>query len=214
MTINIANLKKAYGDQIIFDDFSQAIETNRITGITGPSGAGKTTLLRLLSGLEKADGGTITGVEKNNLSFIFQEPRLLPWLTVRQNLRFVMNQLNVKRTGPFEDEIDQMLSQVELTSAKDLYPQALSGGMKQRVSIARAFLVPSSLLIMDEPFVNLDAELKDRLMELFLSLWEKSKKTVIFVSHDNIEIRKLSDIILTLSENPVRVLKSEENIKL
>jgi NitT/TauT family transport system ATP-binding protein len=213
MSIEIKNLDKAYDRQIIFDDFSLSIETDVITGITGPSGAGKTTLLRLLAGLEKPDSGTIAGLEEGDLSYIFQEPRLLPWRTVRENLRFVCPQGHDRKKA-FEDEIDIMLDLVGLAEAQKLYPHALSGGMKQRVSIARAFLVPSSLLIMDEPFISLDPDLKDRLMELFLSLWKKRKRTVLFVSHDPSEIEKLSQTILTFSEKPVRILKREENKKL
>ncbi|WKY46251.1 ATP-binding cassette domain-containing protein [Eubacteriaceae bacterium ES2] len=137
----------------------------------------------------------------------------MPWRTVRENLRFVCPRGHDQKKA-FEDEIDLMLDLVGLTEAQNLYPHALSGGMKQRVSIARAFLVPSSLLMMDEPFVSLDPDLKERLMELFLSLWEKRKRTVLFISHDVAEIKKLSHTILTLSEKPIRILKSEENKKL
>ncbi|MDK2935947.1 MAG: NitT/TauT family transport system ATP-binding protein [Eubacteriaceae bacterium] len=213
MIIEIKNLCKTYDQQMIFDDFSLTIERDIITGITGPSGAGKTTLLRLLAGLEKPDSGSIEGLQGGSLSYVFQEPRLLPWCTVRENLRFVCPQGHDLKKD-FESEIDIMLDQVGLTEAQSLYPQALSGGMKQRVSIARSFLVPSELLLMDEPFISLDLDLKERLMELFLSLWEKKKRTVLFVSHDPLEMKKLSHTILTLSDKPVRILKREENKKL
>ena len=211
MSIIIKNLRKAYGDQIIFDDFSLILEKNKITGILGPSGSGKTTLLNLCSGLDQPDGGTIEGINLSSISYIFQEPRLLPWRTIRENLRFVFKDQAVKRNGAHDQAIDAMLKLVGLETVGDYYPQELSGGMRQRVAIARAFLYPSELLLMDEPFSSLDLALKNKLMGDFLNIWEKDKRTVIFVSHNQDEINRLSHEILTFSDKPVHVLKRETN---
>ncbi|MDK2941109.1 MAG: NitT/TauT family transport system ATP-binding protein [Acetobacterium sp.] len=209
MSIIIKDLGKKYGQETIFKDFNLVFEKNRITGILGPSGAGKTTLLNLCGGLEQPDRGTIEGINPQAISYIFQEPRLLPWRTVRENLRFVFKARAIKKPGSHEREIDAMLERVGLTTVGDYYPHELSGGMRQRVSIARAFLYPSELLLMDEPFSSLDSSLKNRLMDDFLKIWEQNKRTVIFVSHQEDEIRHLADIILTFSDKPVQVLKKE-----
>jgi len=209
MSIVITNLSKKYGNETIFEDFNLVFEKNKITGILGPSGAGKTTLLNLCSGLEQPDCGKIEGINLQSISYIFQEPRLLPWRTVRENLRFVFKEKAIKKPGPHDDDIDAILELVGLATVGDYYPQELSGGMRQRVSIARAFLYPSELLLMDEPFSSLDFSLKNRLIEDFLEIWEQDKRTVIFVSHNEDEIRRLAQVILTFSDKPVKILKKE-----
>ncbi|WP_373481602.1 ABC transporter ATP-binding protein [Acetobacterium sp.] len=209
MSIIIKDLDKKYGEETIFEDFNLVFEKNKITGILGPSGAGKTTLLNLCSGLEQPDRGTIEGINFQSLSYIFQEPRLLPWRTVRENLRLVFKEKAIKKPGPHDADIDAMLELVGLATVGDYYPQELSGGMRQRVSIARAFLYPSELLLMDEPFSSLDCSLKNRLIEDFSKIWEQDKRTVIFVSHNEDEIRRLAHVILTFSDKPVQILKKE-----
>lgn len=209
MSIVISKLCKKYGAETIFEDFNLVFEKNKISGILGPSGAGKTTLLNLCSGLEKPDSGTIEGINPQAISYIFQEPRLLPWRTVRENLRFVFQEKSIRKTGSYEADIDAMLDLVGLGTVGDHYPQELSGGMRQRVSIARAFLYPSELLLMDEPFSSLDCSLKNRLIEDFSKIWEQDKRTVIFVSHHEDEIRRLAQVIFTLSDKPVQILKKE-----
>lgn len=211
MAIIIKNLCKAFGDQVIFDDFSLTLETNRITGIVGPSGSGKTTLLNLCCGLLQPDRGTIAGVNPAAISYIFQEPRLLPWRTIRENLRFVFKDQPVKKSGAHDQAIEAMLKLVGLETVGAYYPHELSGGMRQRVAIARAFLYPSELLLMDEPFSSLDLALKNKLMGDFKKIWEQDKRTVIFVSHNQDEIKTLSHEILTFSDKPVQIMKRETN---
>ncbi|MBU4438203.1 MAG: ABC transporter ATP-binding protein [Firmicutes bacterium] len=209
MSIVINKLCKKYGEEIIFEDFNLVFEKNKISGILGPSGAGKTTLLNLCSGLEKPDSGTIEGINPQSISYIFQEPRLLPWRTVRENLRLLFKEKSIRKAGAHESDIDAMLELVGLGSVGDYYPQELSGGMRQRVAIARAFLYPSELLLMDEPFSSLDYSLKNRLIEDFSKIWEQDKRTVIFVSHNEDEIRQLAQVIFTFSDKPVQILKRE-----
>lgn len=210
MSIIITDLSKKYGDETIFEGFNLVFKKNKITGILGPSGSGKTTLLNLCSGLEQPDRGTIEGINFQSISYIFQEPRLLPWRTVRENLRFVFKEKPITKPGPHDADIDAMLELVGLGTVGDYYPRELSGGMRQRVSIARAFLYPSELLLMDEPFSGLDCSLKNRLIEDFSKIWEQDKRTVIFVSHNEDEIRRLAHEILTFSDKPVQILKKEQ----
>ena len=134
---------------------------------------------------------------------------MLPWRTVRENLRFVFKEKAIDKPGPHDADIDAMLELVGLATVGDYYPQELSGGMRQRVAIARAFLYPSELLLMDEPFSSLDCSLKNRLIDDFLKIWEQDKRTVVFVSHNEDEIRRLADVILTFSDKPVQILKKE-----
>ncbi|WP_303867000.1 ABC transporter ATP-binding protein [Acetobacterium wieringae] len=209
MSIIITNLSKKLGEETIFEDFNLVIKKNKITGILGPSGAGKTTLLNLCSGLEQPDRGTLAGINFQSISYVFQEPRLLPWRTVRENLRFIFKEKSIKMPSPHDDDIDAMLELVGLATVGDHYPQELSGGMRQRVSIARAFLYPSELLLMDEPFSSLDCALKNRLIDDFLKIWIQDKRTVIFVSHNEDEISRLTQEVLIFSDKPVQLLSRE-----
>lgn len=210
MSIVIKNLSKAFGSTIVFRDFNLVLEKNKITGILGPSGSGKSTLLNLCAGLLKPDAGTIKGVNLQAVSYIFQEPRLLPWRTVRENLRFVLKEKSVKKPGTHEEAIDEMLKLVGLETVGDYYPDALSGGMRQRVSIARAFLYPSELLLMDEPFSSLDTALKNKLIDDFLEIWKRDQRTVIVVSHNREELERFAQEILTFSDKPVKIIKREK----
>lgn len=209
MDIVIKKLDKAFGDQVIFKDFDLTLERQKITGISGPSGCGKSTLLNLIGGLIKPDAGVIMGADPQSISYIFQEPRLLPWRSVRENLRFVLAGAKTRGAGADDDGIDTLLELVGLSDFGDYYPDQLSGGMRQRVAIARAFLYPAKLLLMDEPFSSLDQALKEQLMTAFLKIWAVNRRTVLFVSHDDGEIQALSHQILRFSQKPIKILKRE-----
>ena len=167
------HISKTYGKQTVFEKFDLEIEEGKILCVLGESGGGKTTLLNILAGLTDYDG-EIEGAPKK-VGYIFQEPRLLPNLTVEENLRFV---------GGTPEKIDQLLEKTEMTACKDKKPRALSGGEKQRVAFARAFLSDGDALLLDEPFSSLDTALKIRLAQTFASLWKTSPKTTVFVTHD------------------------------
>lgn len=203
MAIDIKNLYKSYGELVICEDFNMTLENEKITGLLGPSGCGKTTLLNILAGLEEYDSGTIDGLEGKTLSYIFQEDRLIPWSTVKDNIVFVLKSIyDDHEGGRIADEYLQM---VGLKDYAHYYPHQLSGGMKQRVAIARAFAYPADILLMDEPFKGLDLDLKTGLIESFLRLWEEDKRTVIFVTHDLEEARSLGHYIYHLDHRPLRI---------
>lgn len=190
--MRLFNLSKSYGNQLVFNNFSLEIQEGEILCILGESGGGKTTLLNILAGLIPFEGNA-EGIP-DSVSYVFQEARLLPNLTVRQNLAFV---------GGKPEQIEELIIATELTEVADKRPSALSGGEKQRVSIARAFLVPFSLLLMDEPFSSLDTALKIRLSKVFARLWARGrekgeKKTAVFVTHDLEEAMMLADRIVVL----------------
>lgn len=194
--MKLIDVSKSYGRQTVFDRFSLEIEEGKILCVLGPSGTGKTTLLNMLAGLVDYEG-KIEGVPER-ISYIFQEPRLLPALTLRQNLSFV---------GGSPERIDRLLAGVELADMADKRPGKLSGGEKQRVSLARAFCVPFDLLLMDEPFSLLDTALKIRLTDLFARLWWEEigngRRTAVFVTHDLEEALSLADRVIVLRDGAV-----------
>ena len=204
MGIEINNITKTYNDLVVFNNFSLSVPAGKISCILGPSGCGKTTLLNMIGGIVKQDKGSIDFSNKTNISYIFQEPRLLPWKTVQGNIEFVVKDLKNEERP---DNIDQYIKMVGLDKFKDYYPASLSGGMKQRVSIARAFIYPSDLILMDEPLKTLDPRLKLNLMKIFLRIWQYDKRNVIFVTHDVDEALILGEEIFIFSKPPVEVKK-------
>ncbi len=164
MTVTLKNIKKTYGDKIVFDGFNCEIDLDRPTVIMGESGAGKTTLVRMIARLESPDSGEISGVPEA-VSFMFQEDRLLPWFTARENVAYVSDALTA----------DRYLDSVFLGDEKDTPVLRLSGGMKRRVALARALAYNSELVILDEPFKGLDADLKRKIISLILKESEKRR---------------------------------------
>ena len=196
--VSVKNLNITFDQKIIYKDFSLDFESNKITALLAPSGAGKTTLLKAISKQEK------------NTSFLFQNPRLLPWKTVFENLTLPLENTNLSK-----EEIIQrgnyFLSKVGLLDRKSDFPKTLSGGEKQRVAMARSFAYPSSLLLMDEAFQSQDLGLKLKLMEDFLQLSKSENKTVILVTHDIREAICLADRLLVLKGSPNQIVMDMEN---
>lgn len=209
MDLVIENLNKRFNDLIIFQDFNIHIQEGKITCILGPSGCGKTTLLNIIAGLAKEDSGKFTGLENKVISYMFQEPRLLKWKSVRKNIEFVLKDLYSRKQRL--KIADQYIEMVKLTPFKNYYPDKLSGGMKHRTAIARAFVYPSDILMMDEPFKGQDFKLKSSLIDLLLELWNNDKRTIIFVTHDIEEAVLLGDEIIVLGNPPSRILKKFTN---
>jgi len=196
--VQVKNLNKSYGDNKVLINLNLNFEKNKITVVTGPSGCGKTTLLNIISGIDKPDSGEVI-LKDHSISFIFQEDRLIPDLTVYKNIEFVLKStLTVLESKPI---IEKYLDLVKLTEAKDKYPEQLSGGMKRRVAVARAFAYRSDLLIMDEPFKGLDEKLKKEIIDEFLRIYNLDKRTVILVTHDMDEAMFLGDAIIDLNCN-------------
>ncbi|HYH03085.1 MAG TPA: ABC transporter ATP-binding protein, partial [Bacillota bacterium] len=169
-------------------------------------GCGKTTLLNILAGLTGVECGRVMTTPE--VAYLFQEPRLVPWLTVRENLCLVLRD---KLPGKSMNErVDQYLTALGLEAYQDYYPAQLSGGFRQRVALARAFSYPARLLLMDEPFKSLDLKTRFRLIADFLELWRQEPRTVIAVTHDVKEAVLLGEKLVVLSDKPTRVLKELE----
>lgn len=202
--IKVAQLRKDFGGLTVFNDFSFEFPEGKITAILGPSGCGKTTLLNILAKLVPVDGGEVIAPER--LSYLFQEPRLLPWLTIRQNLALVLR--DGMPPAQMAEKIGQSLAAAGLDDYADYYPAQLSGGMRQRAAVARAFAYEAPLLLMDEPFKSLDIKTRFQLMADFLKVWRNQPCTVIMVTHDIKEAVLLGDWVLVFSDKPVRVIEA------
>jgi NitT/TauT family transport system ATP-binding protein len=204
MNPEIKNLYKKFGNIMLFRDFSISFRGGTITCILGPSGCGKTTLLNIIGNIIDPDSGQLSGFSNKSISYIFQDPRLLPWKTVRENIEFVIGK---GRQAEQRKKIsEQLIKLMELEKFSDYYPSGLSGGMRQRVSIARAFAYPSDIILMDEPLKGLDIKLKLNLIRIFSRMWQTDKRTVIFVTHDVDEALLLGNDILVMSPPPVKII--------
>ncbi len=209
--ISLININKKYNDLEILKNFNISFETNKITCLFGPSGVGKTTIANIAALLVPIDGGKVSGTDNAVYSYVFQEPRLLEWYSVFDNIDFVLKDVydDKKRVNIINNYIDM----VELKGYENYKPNALSGGMLQRVSLARAFAYPSNFLILDEPFKGLDLKLKNEMISLFAKLWNAGKRTVLFITHDVDEAVTLSDFIYVIKNRPVEIIKKIETEK-
>ena len=203
--ISIKNINKKFNDKVIFEDFNIDFYENQVNCIIGKSGCGKSTLLNIISGIIKNDDEKFETIEKYGVSYIFQDDRLIDWLTVGENITLVVKKMYNKKKC--DDLCNKYLSLVGIKEYKNYYPQMLSGGLRQRVNIARAFIYPSKIIIMDEPFKSIDVINKEIIMNNFRKILEKEKRTVLFVTHDIDEALLLSDKIYVLGKSPVEIKK-------
>jgi ABC-type nitrate/sulfonate/bicarbonate transport system, ATPase component len=195
------------------DHISLEVKDKEFVCILGPSGCGKTTLLRLIAGLDTPESGAVVldGEEMKGpspkIGFVFQEYSLFPWRSVIDNIAFGLEMKGVPKEERYRIA-EQYLSLVNLSAFKTSYPSELSGGMRQRVAVARALALDPVLLLMDEPFGALDAQTRNMLQTELLGIWEKTKKTIIFITHSVDEAVYLSDRIIVLSPRPGRVCRT------
>lgn len=201
--IQIENLHKEFAEKRVIENLNLNIEAGSFVSIVGPSGCGKSTLLRLIAGLETPSAGTLKKASEKelNFSFVFQDPNLLAWRTVYENVRlpFELNDQLKKLSADEQDKrIVESLKKVHLDESQDLFPHQLSGGMKMRVSLARALVNSPRLLLMDEPFAALDESTRFEMQRELHSLWQKERMTVVFVTHSLFESTFLSERIIML----------------
>jgi len=191
-----------HGAVIALRGLHARIAPNEFCVLFGPSGCGKSTLLNIIAGIDRSFLGQVDfdGQHVPRIGYVFQAPRLLPWRTVRENLELVL------RRGADPGIVETLLNEVGLAEAAGFYPSRLSGGMARRAALARAFAIDPDLLLLDEPFVSLDAAAAVRLRALLLRLVTTRPATVLFVTHDAAEAVTLADRILLLTPSPGRVL--------
>jgi sulfonate transport system ATP-binding protein len=193
----------------VLRSLSLEVAPSEIVTLLGPSGSGKSTVLRLLSGLEREHEGKllVQGLPVQgptpSVGMMFQEPRLLPWRTVRDNVAFGLPRTLSKELGA--TRVEQLLTLVQLTEARDKLPKELSGGMAQRVALARCLAGAPSVLLLDEPFSAVDALTRMHLQELLLSIWTHTRLTMLLVTHDIDEALFLSDRVVVLRGSPARI---------
>ena len=205
------DISHRYGALSVHEGVKFEVRENEFLCIAGPSGCGKTTLLDILAGILQPSAGRVLldGVpadpKRHNISFVFQEPSTLPWLTVRENIAVG---LRVKKRPA--DEIARAVAEivevVGLRGYEGYYPHQISGGMKQRVAIARAFATRADLILMDEPFVSLDQPTRERMQQEVLEIWQRHRRTIIFVTHNLEEAVFLGDRVLILSAKPATLV--------
>ncbi|WP_330633195.1 ABC transporter ATP-binding protein [Halocatena halophila] len=205
--ICVRNISRSYGSTRALADVSFSVADGEFFCVVGPSGCGKTTLLRAIAGLEDVDSGSVVvdGVSVTNpdlnRGMVFQEYALFPWRTVRGNIRFGLDRPSCE-CPDCETRVQELVDLVGLDGSEDAYPKELSGGMKQRVGIARALAVDPEILLMDEPFASVDARTRDRLHAELLNIWNQTEQTIVFVTHDINEAVTLADRVLIMDANP------------
>jgi sulfonate transport system ATP-binding protein len=209
--LQATDLRKSYGDFSALGPISFRLGEERVLGVVGPSGCGKSTLLRVIAGLDRASGGRLTldgeaiTAPRVDVAVVFQEPRLLPWASVRKNIALGLWDLPARER---DAAVDAVLAKVELTAFADVLPKQLSGGMAQRVGIARALVRRPRLLLLDEPFGALDPLTRLRMQDHLLDMVGTDVPNVIVITHDIDEALVLSDRILVLA-GPPGVIEAE-----
>ncbi len=214
--IRVNNLTKKFGDLLVLDDISFEVAQGEFLCIVGPTGCGKTTFLNSLTKLYDITSGEIlvndepVDLKRHNIAYIFQENSTMPWLTVEQNVGFG---LELRGVSPKEkkESVDEFLELVGLSDSRNYYPAQLSVSMLQRVSIARAFAVKPELLLMDEPYGQLDISLRFKLEDELVKLWKRTGTTVLFITHNIEESVYLGEKILVLTNKPTKVKKFIQN---
>jgi NitT/TauT family transport system ATP-binding protein len=212
LAVSLRGVTKLYDSGVMaLGPFDLDVNKGEFVSLLGPSGCGKSTALRLIAGLSAPTSGTVAVSQPagqaqrgHSIGFVFQEPTLMPWASVRENVRLPLK-LAQAPAAEASTRVGEALTQVGLAEFADAYPRELSGGMKMRVSLARALVTDPDILLMDEPFAALDEITRFRLNDDLLSLWRNLRKTVIFVTHSVFESVYLSQRVIVMTSRPGRI---------
>lgn len=213
VAIQLRGVTKTYANGITaLGPLDLSVRSGEFVSLLGPSGCGKSTALKIISGLSEATAGSIRVASRgerdgarHDIGFVFQEPTLMPWRTVRGNVELPFDLAHVSRRDA-DTRVNDVLAQVGLAEFANVYPHELSGGMKMRVSLARALATDPDILLLDEPFAALDEITRFRLNNDLLSLWRKLNKTILFVTHSVFESVYLSQRVLVMTARPGRIV--------
>lgn len=207
--ISLSNVTKAFSTgTVALQDVSLTIHEGEFLSLVGPSGCGKSTILSLIAGLSSPTQGDLTWQmpdARRNLAFVFQDAALLPWATVQENIRLPLKLAGISRSAS-EDRVAEAIELVGLQGFEKSFPRQLSGGMKMRVSIARAIVTQPKVLLMDEPFGALDEITRNKLNEDVMNLWHQKRWTIAFVTHNIYEAVYLSTRVAVMGVNPGRIV--------
>ncbi len=187
VTIRISHVSKSFGKLKVLDDLNFEIKKGERILIFGPTGIGKTTILKMIAGILKADGGSVE--VKGTVGYVFQEPRLLPWKTAVENINLVLSD---------RKKAKEWLEKVGLKGFENHYPNSLSGGMKQKVALARALAIEPQILLLDEPLSGLDFKARDEILSLLDKILSANRSTVVYVTHNMKEVSNFTDKVLVL----------------
>ena len=200
--LKLINVSHSFGASAVFEDLCVEIKRGEFVSIVGPSGCGKTTLLNLMSGFYKPTAGTV--VREGRTRMVYQSDGLFPWLTVKENIALGLRHLAYDKER--QAQLKDLLNLIRLEGFEEHYPHQLSGGMRQRVELARALAGETDVLLMDEPFSSLDYQTRLRMRRMLVRVLMERPRTVVFVTHDIEEAAQLADRILVLSERPARLI--------
>ena len=212
----IKGLRKSFGDTVVYDGFELELELGTFTSVFGPNGCGKSTLINMISGLMPRDGGEVLydgkTIEETSISYVFQNYReaLFPWRRAIDNIRYPMDRQGYSKKRR-EDRIEQLIEDFGIRIDLNAYPYMLSGGQQQAVSILRALALEPDVLFLDEPFSALDYEMTLLMREKLQTIFQKTKTTMILVSHDLEEAVQMADKVLLLTRRPTRVAALVDN---
>ena len=208
--VSVKNMTKKFGDLLVLDDVSFDVRKGEFLCVVGPTGCGKTTFLNCITKLYEPTSGEIlidgepVNLRKHNVSYIFQEYSTMPWLNVEENIAFGLN-IKHRPESEVKQAVDEAIEKVGLQNFRKHYPNQLSASMLQRVVIARAFATKPELLLMDEPYGQLDIELRFKLEDELINIWEKLGTTIIFITHNIEEAVYISEDILVLTNKPTKI---------
>ncbi len=214
--VSVKNMTKKFGDLLVLDDVSFDVRKGEFLCVVGPTGCGKTTFLNCITKLYEPTAGEIlidgepVNLRKHNVSYIFQEYSTMPWLNVEENIAFGLN-IKHRPESEVKQAVDEVIEMVGLQNFRKHYPNQLSASMLQRVVIARAFATKPELLLMDEPYGQLDIELRFKLEDELINIWEKLGTTIIFITHNIEEAVYISEDILVLTNKPTKIKERMHN---
>jgi len=212
MRLQFERVAKSFGDLQVIEAFDNVIADGEIVALVGPSGCGKSTLLHMVAGLQQASAGEVSADARPitapapQRTLVFQEHALYPWMTLKQNVALALEFQDVP-ADKARAQAREWLSRVKLDGFEDYYPHQVSGGMRQRCALARAFIARPQVLLLDEPFGALDALTRMTLQSVLKTLIADARPTVVLVTHDVDEALYLADRVLVFSQRPARVLK-------